>query len=455
MLRTTKPDPRRDEELGAALRELDVPDHRPGFYPELYERIAEAGTDFPSRRRRLPAGGTPIRWGLRVAAVAAVVAIVVVAIGIPETQRTPRIGLEPATAAEIKAKVRAALATVSSLGGTVIFDGSSKNDEVRWRFLLTAEGDFRVSGPTEGEVVTYDASTGVAHSAQRSSSLGGGPLFYSVRRGIAPGLPDEGPPTWVIPDAFGAFVRALLAAKDPRVAEVTYDGRPAWRLTVDAVRNAIVPEYTGDGFEITVDRETGLPVRVLETQNGAFLREIRIVDLAVNVEIPPDAFEPSFPADAEVMRMDEGFRHVSLEEVRGVVEYAPLVPAWLPEGYELAEVAVARKGGPTGTEGGNPFSRLVVSLSYRRGLDQFLVTTRAARPEEIWDDPLATGEGYVDEKEPIVVRDGALSGETAELVLVPRGIPHLWVRTDDLVVTVGGDLSRAELIRVTESLQPR
>jgi hypothetical protein len=464
MLRTAKPDPRRDEELGAALRELEVPDHRPGFYPKLYERMAEAGTDFPSRRRAA-ARRAPARWGLRVAAVAAVVAIVVVAIGIPETDRTPRIGPEPATAAEIKAKVRAALATVSSLGGTVIADGSKKADEKRWSFLLTAEGDFRLEGPSDGEVITYDASNGVTHSAQRSASFEGGPIFYSVRRGIAPGLPDGGPPTWVIPDSFGAFVRALLAANDPRIAEVTYNGRPAWRLTVDAVRNAIVPEFTGDGFEIIVDRETGLPVRVLETQDGAFLREIRIENLVVNPEIAPGAFEPSFPTNAEVMRMDEGFQRVSLEEVSGVVGYAPLVPVRIPSGYELAEVAVARKGGGTGVEAANPHSRMVVSLSYRRGLDQFLVTTRLGRAtaegepalplEKLWGDPLATGEGYVDEKETIVVEGGALDGETAELVLVPRGIPHLWALTDDLVVTVGGDLSRSELIRVTESLQAR
>jgi hypothetical protein len=32
-------------------------------------------------------------------------------------------------------------------------------------------------------------------------------------------------------------------------------------------------------------------------------------------------------------------------------------------------------------------------------------------------------------------------------------IPHLWAQTDELVVTVGGDLSRAELVRVAESLR--
>jgi hypothetical protein len=34
-------------------------------------------------------------------------------------------------------------------------------------------------------------------------------------------------------------------------------------------------------------------------------------------------------------------------------------------------------------------------------------------------------------------------------------IPHLWARTDNLVVTVGGQLSRAEIIRINEALERR
>jgi hypothetical protein len=449
----------RDEELGAALRELEAPEHRPGFHAELRRRLAEE-----QRARVVAARRVRRRWGLRAAAVAAVAAIVLVAIGIPRTERTPRVaGPEVATAAEVKARVRAALATMQNLSGALVFDGPKKGDERRWRFTLTADGDFRLIGPTAEEWISYDASTGVARSAQRSASLGGGALFYAERRGVAPGPPDQGPPTWILPDEFGAFVRALLAAKDPRVREVTYEGHPAWRVDADTVPNAIVPEFSGDRIEITVDRSTGIPVRVLERKGGAFLREIRIEDLAVNADLPPGTFRIEFPAGAEVMRSDDGFRRVKLGEVARLVGYAPLVPRRVPEGYELAEVALAKQSGPTGTEAGNPPSRMVVSLSYRRGLDQFLVTTRLSQvpseiepvlpPDEVWGDPLATGEGFVDEGERLTIGRGALRGEEAELVLVPRGIPHLWALTDQLVVTVGGDLSRAELIHVTELLR--
>jgi hypothetical protein len=454
----------RDEELGAALRELEVPEHRPGFHAELHRRLAEErrGTaDAPRRTWRVRR--TRRRWGVRLAAVAAVAAIVLAVIGIPRLDRTsPIAGPEIATAAAIKAKVQAALADMHNLSGVLVYDGREKGDERRWRFTLSDAGDFVLMGPTKGETITYDASTGVVRSAQRSASLGGGPLFYAERTGVAPGPPDLGAPTWIIPDEFAAFVGALLAAEDPRVREVVYQGRPAWQLDIDVVPNAIVPDFSGDHLQVIVDQETGIPVRVLETNDGDFWRELRFEDLAVNVDLPPDTFRLEFPPGADVARMDDGFRRVQLSGVAGIVGYAPLVPAWVPEGYELAEVAVAREAAPTGTEAGNPPSRMVVSLSYRRGLDQFLVTTRLAQvpsqgeselpPAQLWGDPLATGEGFVDHGEELTIDRGALAGQQAELVVVPRGIPHVWALTDELVVTVGGDLSRAELVQVTESL---
>jgi hypothetical protein len=456
----------RDEELGAALRELEVPEHRASFYADLHHRLAEERFAPPTRtpRRRQPRR-TRLRWGFRVAALAVVAAIVLVAIGIPGAKRTPSVvrGPEQATAATIKAKVRAALATMRNMSGQLVSDGPEKADERRWQFALTASGDFALLGPAGGEKITYDASSGVVRSAQRSASMGGDTLFYAVRRGVAPGPPDLGAPTWIIPEEFAAFVRALLAAEDSRVREISYEGRPAWRLDIDVVPNAIVPDFSGDRLEITVDRQTGMPVRVLETNDGAFWREVRLEDLVVNADLPPDTFRLEFPPGAEVMRSDDGFERVGLSDVAGIVGYAPLVPAQVPDGYKLTEVAVAKESPSTGSEAGNPPSRMVVSLSYRRGLDQFLVTTRLARVfaegeptlplEKLWGDPLATGEGYVDESEQLTLRRGALAGQQAKLVVVPRGIPHVWALTDTLVVTVGGDLSRAELITVTESLK--
>jgi hypothetical protein len=458
----------RDERLGAALRALETPEHRPGFYAELHRLLAEEhAARTAEARRQQRARRARTRWGARVAVVAAVAAAVWLVVGLPENERVPDvIRTEDATAAEIQARVRSALARAETLTGELVVRGRRYrnaygwDDPARFRFAVTDRGDFRVTGLTVEENVAYDAGKGIQRSLNPSASLGGeGTLFPHVRRGVAPGPPDEGPSDYVLQKDFGAFVRALLAARDPAVRETTYEGRPAWQLEVRAPVNQIVPEFSGDRFAIWVDQETGIPVRIVESKNGRALDELRIEKLAVDGPVPPETFTIDFPKDAEVTRSDSGFRRVGLDEIPDAVGYAPLLPAWLPEGYELAEVAVAPEvATPTGVEGGNPPSRNVVSLSFRRGLDRFLVTTRLRHVPgsgDTWGDPLATGEGFRDRPEQIRLGRGVLSGVEASLLVVPRNIPHLWATTDDLVVTVAGDLSRDELVRVSESLEPR
>jgi hypothetical protein len=405
----------RDERLGAALRALDVPEHRPEFHREL--RRALAGERRP-RRHWLPVG-----------AAAAVVATAVVAIGIPRTHRTPSV----ATAAVVQSHLRNALVEMRNVSGVLVASGPAQGPTRRWTFTLDAAGDFRLEGPGAGEVITYDAATGIARSAQHSASLGGTTLFYAERDGVAPGPPDEGPPTWILPDELSAYVRAGLAAGNPAVRELSYEGRPAWRLDVATIPNQIAPELSGDSLEITVDRATGMPVRVVERKDGALLRELRIEQLTVDRTLPADTFAYAFPPGAEVMKSDDGFRRVTLAQARSAAGYAPLVPASVPAGFRLAQVAVSPQH--------------VVSLSYRRGIDEFLVTTRL-RGTRSWTDPLASPAGFVDHPENV-----AVGGLQAKLVLSPHATPHLWALTKNLVVTVGGDLSRGELIAAARSLR--
>ena len=455
----------RDERLGALLRELEVPEHRPEFYAELHYQLAEERRLRKVQdRRRAQTRQRRIRWTVRTAVAGAAAAIAALVLGAPWTHDGP----EPATAAEVQAKVSAALSSAQSIGGELVVRGESYRngygwERRRWDFVVTAQGDFRFSHDDGSSIVAYDASNGIERSLGSVYGQSGG---ARERRGVAPGPPDKGPSESVLQRDFGALVRALIAAEDPAVIETTYEGRSAWKLVVAAEPNAIVPELSGDEFEVTVDQETGFPLRIVEKKNGAALDEIRIEDMQIDPELTAADFTLRFPPDVNVDRTDDGFKRIPIDQVEGIVGYAPLVPANVPDGYELTEVAVAEDVTyPTGSEGGNPSSLNVVSLAYRRGLDRFLVTTRLSHvpapgepqlsPEELWSDPLATGEGFRDEPDRIRLSGGALDGIEARLLVVPRNTPHIWALTDKLVVTIAGDLSSAELIAVAESLEAR
>jgi hypothetical protein len=352
--------------------------------------------------------------------------------------------------------VAEALAGAESLHATVVQRtrpplGGPLSEE-RFSLTMTAAGDLRLTALDGSSDVAYDAAAGVERSVQPSASLGEG-RFLSERTGLAPGPPDPGPSDRGVDRRLGAAVRALLGAPDADVAEIAYEGRPAWRVTLPAEPNRIWPD--ADAFDVTVDRETGFPVRVVARLDGRVRSELRLEGLALDDAAPGAAeFDLTLPAGAEVARSDAGFRRVPLDRVAAAVGYAPLVPRAMPAGFRLAEVAVARRGGPTGTEGGNPPAAGVVSLAYRRGFDRVIVTTRRAGPDpSAWSDPLASGEGLPDRPEAVTIAGGALDGTRAALVTGPRATPHLWAIARGLVITVSGDLDAAGIRAVAGSLE--
>jgi len=325
-------------------------------------------------------------------------------------------------------------------------NGSQQNG--RWRFLLTAQGDFRLTGLDHPGVVVYDAREGVERSLSTSASMpGSNVLFASELTGLAPGGPDPGPPGALLDRSLGSVVRALAAGHGGRVRLVTDHGRSSWLLDTNVrTTGALFPDH----LQVTVDRQTGFPVRVLASRQGRTIYETRIEDITVNPPIPAHAFSLRFPPGKQVFRTDFGFRLVALDDAVRRVGYAPLVPAFIPQGYHLSVVLVSTKPASTST---NPRVGDVVSLSYRRGLDQFIVTTRPVGTNpKAWRDPLGTAQGSALTAQRITLSSGALAGREGHLVTDLFAGPHIWALTSKLVITVSGDLTRAELRRVAGSL---
>ena len=466
----------RDELLGQQLGALDVPAHGPEFYARLAERLDEEAAARPTRRR--PAWWRPPTYlGL---AAAAVVLVVVAVSTLFTGDRSSFRPLPPETrlisATEVRARVSTALSSLRSLSGEVTIEcavgfgdclppDAGGRTTLRWSFVTTAAGDERITGIGRRDDVAYSAPR------REQRVLSDGPPSAQVISNLPPGPPDQAARPSVLRRNVASVVRAFLSTTDDvPVTEITEQGRPAWRLSTAVTPNKLAgPGGSGDRLEVVVDRQTGFPLRITETLAGRFLTEVRLSNLVVDGPVDPASFMLDLPAGVTPFRQDVGFRSVTLPQVQAAVGYRPVLPApaSLPAGYELAEVTVATQAQPTGSEGANPQSRNVVSVAYRRGFDRIVVTTRSTGTARrcsttlpgsgsiaCWADPLASGEGFVDQPERFTVAGGALAGAQAEVVVSPRGVPHVWTIDSRLVVTVAGDASAEELRRLAESFAP-
>jgi len=469
----------RDELLGQELRRLPVPDHGPEFFARLALRLDQEPAAARPRRRRGPGWQAPPMFlGLAAAAVALIVFAASTLVtrdgSSPVRQLPPDTQLISAT--EVRARVSTALSSLRSLSGEVTIEcevgfgdcfppDAGGRTSLRWSFVTTAAGDERITGIGRRDDVAYSA----ARREQRV--LTDGRPAAQIISNLPPGPPDQAARQSVLRRDVASVVRAFLSTTDDvPVAEVIEQDRPAWRLSTAVTPNKLAgPGGSGDRLDVVVDRETGFPLRVTETLAGRFLTEVRLSNLVVDGAVDPASFTIDIPAGLTPFRQDVGFRSVGLPQVQAAVGYRPVLPAAesLPPGYQLAEVTVATQAQATGAEGANPQSRNVVSVAYRRGFDRIVVTTRSTGTARrcsttlpgsdsttCWADPLASGEGFVDQPERFTVGAGALAGAQAELVLSPRGVPHVWTLDTRLVVTVAGDAGAEELRRMAESFAP-
>ncbi len=467
-----------DREMAERLSRLQVPEHEPGFFTTLEARLeAESARAGAARRAAAPQGRVVTRTaaasrrraGLIWIPMASAAAMAVLIWALVGPLGVGVVGPDTVSAAEIARKAAAAVAQARALRGTLVTAlpggyqdanggsvGADALEETRFEFVCTAEGDFRLSGVGLTQEIVYDHETGV----ERFLSVGSGMINASEFTGLASGPPDRiSPLESTLGRQLGAVVRALKESPQAAVSEDTYEGRPVWVLSADVQPNRL-STVSGDHLVVTVDQATGFPVRVVETKSAEVVREFRLEGLEIDPELTEGGFTlefPEMPAGTEVYRADFGFEGVDVgrlgDRASAVVGYAPLLPLAVPQGFTQAEVTVAALGQPTGKEGMNPAAAGVVSALWTRGFDRLVVSTRSVGPDaSLWTDPLSSGEGFIDEPEKVVLKTGPFAGRTAELLIDARAVPHLWVMSDTLMLTVSGDLTRAELIAVAESL---
>jgi hypothetical protein len=462
-----------DRELGGALRSLPVPEHADDFFDRLREQLVAEYLDSsaaPTRVtelsgvRRAPQQHTQPRLrrllamatapAAAVACFALVVGGAVVARDINDRESTTATGRD--TAGQPLRPAARRLTTIaphtpSKTGMRVEFIMRGGERDAAYQATVSPSGDYLIRRKEPFVEISHDAKADrrLTHVKKAEGTQ------YEQQTGIANGAPE---PELSTPDLqlsrdLGAAVRAIAAEQPDRVTEITHNGRAALQL-----KERIEPtSFPVDEITYVVDRETGYPLQILQTVQGKFYREMAVEDMA-GVSLDRSSLALTVQPAAALSEADHGHRDVSLAEATELTDEAPLVPGWAPDGYRLDRVTLAMELAPRAGHN-NPLSRQLLSLLYRRGYDSFTITTRLARPHSLdstplWSNPLLQGTPLPDRTEPTTLRSGAMSGTEARVGIYPLVWPHLWAQNDELVLTIAGDLTRAELVRIAESLAP-
>ena len=439
-------------ELKQALGDFAAPEHRPGYFENVEEGLAASRWSRERRPRRRAV------WMTAAAAAAAAAIVLVSLFGLPGTGE--KAGPQSATAADMVALMATGPAGVRSVSGTLTQTTRSAAGEYSTQgpFAVTAAGDFRTdqttvadTGPSDPSlfaepgvtqwIEVYDAA---AHAKREEVHFRNRPTGYSEASGPAAlSYWLTWPGKWQVE---AAWVRAALADGDLAlpVASVSYEGRAAWKATIELGRYIVV--------EATVDRETGLVLSSRTTWKAGqsvvkgvpslrLVSDMKITDLKVDPPLDRTQFSLEFPPGAHVDQYPAQ-QTLTLDQLRAQLGRAPYVPAWVPPGYKLTA---------TTTWSGPPWI-----LEYRRGLDTFVVVGSWYRNDV---GVLSLSPGAL--SPPIAaqqtrLKTGPFAGSQALTFLgALTACPGLLVKSKTAgVVQLQGNLTRQESLQIANSLQP-
>ncbi|MEO6714067.1 MAG: hypothetical protein ABIM89_11645 [Mycobacteriales bacterium] len=450
---------RTDESVGALLRSLEVPEHADDFFERLGASLL-ADDEIPgdrksdvvdlSVRRDAPArskrGVRRVMRGATAPAAAVACFALVVGGGL--------LGRQTVEDRRDRAEVRQRLLsiqppTAAKTGLRVQFRHSKDGKTVQsYEAVISPNGDYHVSRRSPKLEANYDATTGVRSLFHAPEGV---PVLQTGT------VPPAGRPDRPTPDSIGLLSRDLgagvraIAAEDPAaVSNVTLLGRSA----IDYVSTDGGGAYFATQH-LVIDSATGISLVVEQRKADGTFARFTYVDALMETALDAAALAPPLPT-AQAVAEPNAERTTDLPALAGALAYSPVTPRWAPAGYRLSHVTFA----PTLVdvdEQTNPSSADVVSLVYRNGFDSFTVTNRravAGSGSARWSDPFLQGNPLVSSSSVGRVAKGALAGVDLQVSVSAVLWPHVWAQRGDVVVTIAGNLTRAELLRVAESLAP-
>jgi len=497
------PEDQRDEQLGAALSDLPVPDHGPTFWAELDHRLqgertvlnqtgsgelhlpppgdpgpgdpgpadetpdpVPAGTVSLEERRARRAARRSGRLNRSLGAAAAAVALIVAVTGALTVVRRDDKGTDIRAAGRPTGTTGAGNGTAVAAAPAewaATFDGIEGFDGPqgccsRYRLTVARDGSYRWTSTDGGADMAYDATTS---SHVEIVTRGEGASTAHPNAFVSSGVPVGGPFQGVTrPDPLNPiadFVVALARANDSRVTRTTVAGRPAWHYDGPIVQDRLGGDGAPNYAVADVDQVSGVLLQLTRRVGDLVVTRFTASDVTVADRIDRSRYQLSPPPGSKRTPVTIGFVPRSLDEAASGLPYALLVPTWVPAGFTLDSVnsvAVNRdQAVPTGPEGVNAPTKPVVNMTWRSGAQTFTVTLRPSEGHPDWNDPLGR-EGLVLDAQPVRLPLDTRPSLDGQVAVDAPVEPHLWGVTGDVVVTVSGDLNRAELERVAGSLRP-
>ncbi len=486
-------EPERDDRVGETLADLPVPEHGPTFWADLDHRLqGESVQQIESGELHLPPPSTPgsadpkpnrnplpaetvsleeerarraARRNGRMnrylgAAAAAVVLVVAVAGGLRVIQDDDgtdiraadrpagTTGPSTATPAAAPAEFSATYDGIEGLDGP---DGCCS----QWRLTVARDGSYRWTSTDGASDIVYNAELGMHWEVV---TLGAGASKERPNYIISAGVPAGGPDQRVSrPDPLGPvadFVAALARAGDPRISTGTVAGRATWHYDGPAVKDLLGGDGAPNHVVADVDQQSGVLLQLTRQVDDLVVNRFTASDVVTGGQADRTKYWVEVPPGGNTTPVSIGFEKKTLDEAAAAgLPYQLLVPTKLPDGFTLESVSVDRDvPSGTGPEGMNPPQKQIVAMTWWDGTHRFAVTLRP-RGTDQWDDPFGA-EGMRTDDQPVHLPHTGRPVLDGELVVEAPFVPHLWGITGDIVVTVSGDLPRAELERVAGSLQP-
>lgn len=330
-------------------------------------------------------------------------------------------------------------------------DSSGRTTDHEVTMTLANDGSWVVSRTGAIDQTTYDATTG---TVRRVAVVGAGEqseLVVADEHGLAAGPPDPSPALPAPLDEIQLVPSLFRLVGEERVPKTTVDGQRMWSLT----RTLPTGDQGADErWRVLVDTETSLPVQVERTRAGQLIRRVQIGSWSTVTEVAGDTFAQPVPEGTEPTASSHDFITTELAAVPLLGRGEAVTPGWLPPGFGLEVVAVRADppaGAPSTAGGQNPVDEDVVSLGFQRGPERITVSTRAAGSDRAaWSAPFDT---TLDRPRERTLGDGRFNGARARAGIDMFGRAHLWLVSDDAVVTVAGDLTVDEAFRLASSLR--